>query len=793
MNFQWILLAFFLVAIISGMSKSLSKSMLKNCLRLGAVVIAFLITFVLQICGVFQGIVVEIINLVNLIALVPALAGAMNLVIGLASTLVSPIFFTIVFFLILWVLRIIIHFVVKAIEKKQEAKAALKAEGVEPAVVAESEVASETAVSESSEVVTESTAELSEESVPADTVTEEAPVVTKAENVPEVDTAPKKEKTKKKNKAFYPECAWKRVVSIATGVISGILVLSISLMPVFYTMSIVSTATDAMENSDAKDSQIYQILDVVDEYIATPYEESFVAQFYDSIGISNLMNYTIKVGGKIVLDSGEVVYADDVLKNVLSNGVSIAAQVLSAESECPTVKKNLEAVLKDPMISSLIADLLIDVIKDFEIEQADESDILAGIVNNFMLHYKEADKATIEKDLKALGGALGILAEKGIVLQLVAGNADIETLLEDEETLRGVVKAISSLSAFGPTIEGAFELGIEILASTLGIPATREEAYAMFIEHIIDATNGEVGSGKFTYSEVESFIKYCAENGKKYTNNNKHSGYDDFVAYMARWSAIQLAFGHSGEDRSFGDFTFEIDGKLYILKSNRFQAVPEAPSADAPQKDIDKYNRDYTKRISPVADLIHYIAKNAGTSANEGSLKLVVSDYLRGSSISLAGKDAAEMIVNEDYSKLDAVTVEKMLAATDFKDWTDEEKASDSEKCIDIIFNLLGMMDMLGSDGGSQDMEALIGQLSVVGQTMDYMRETTCIKELAPLLLEGLMSNEMFSMIPIYTAYNYNDAVVSGAIHSQTGNPTTYTDIMNDLLKLFESMGGIIK
>ncbi len=787
MNFSWILLAFFLVAIIWGMSKSLSKSMLKNCLRLGAVVVAFLITLVLQVCGAFQAIVVAIIDAINLLALVPALAGAMDLVIGLASTLVSPVFFIVVFYLILWVLRIIVHFVVKAIEKKQEEKTALQTEEV---ASAEAETAPEAVVSESSEPVSEGASEASAEPVSEEASIEEAPVASKEAGASESEAAPKKKKAKKP--AFYPECAWKRVVSIATGAISGILVLSISLMPVFYTMSIVSTATDAMEDSDAKDSQIYHILNVVDEYIATPYDESFVAQFYEATGLSGLMNYTVRAGGTITLDSGEVVYADDVLKNLLSNGVSIAAQVLSAESECPTVKENLDAVLADPMLSSLIADLLIDVIEDFEIESADDSDIMGGIVNNFMLHYKSADKATIENDLKALGGALGILAEKGIILQMVSGNAEIETLLEDEETLRGVVKAISGLSAFGPTIEGAFELGIEILASTLGIPATTEEAYGMFIEHIIDATNGDSGSGRFTYSEVEKFIKYCIGNGKKYTNNSSHSGYDDFVAYMARWSAIQLAFGHSGEDRSFGDFTFEVDGKVYILKSNRFVEVPAAPSADASQKDIDKYNREYTKRISPVADLIHYIAKNAGTSANENSLKALLNGYLGGSSISLEGKEAAQMIVNADYSKLDAVTVEKMLAATDFKDWTDEEKAADSEKCVDIIFNLLGMMDMLGSEGGSQDMEDLIGQLGVVGQTMDYMRETTCIKELAPLLLEGLMSNEMFSMIPIYTAYNYNDAVVSGAVHSQTGEPTTYTDIMNELLKMLESMGGII-
>ena len=123
MNFEWILLAFFLVAIISGMSKSLSKSMLKNTLRLGAVVLSFLVTLVLQLCGVFQGAVNAIIEAINLAQMLPGFEGAMVLISGIASTLVSPIFFVIVFFVLLWIFRIIIHFVVKSIESKKAVNA----------------------------------------------------------------------------------------------------------------------------------------------------------------------------------------------------------------------------------------------------------------------------------------------------------------------------------------------------------------------------------------------------------------------------------------------------------------------------------------------------------------------------------------------------------------------------------------------------------------------------------------------------------------------------------------------
>lgn len=788
MNFQWILLSFFLVALIWGMVKAIKRPMLKNIVRLASVPVAFLITYILQIAGVFQSLVGEVIALLDLASMIPGFEDAIGFIIALGSTLISPILFVVFFLVFLAVLRLIIFIAFKiadSVAKKNAEKAALAEKVVEAVATVEETVEAEV-VADGGEVEAQVVAE---EAAPAEE-TVATPVV---ETTPETTVEePVVEKPKKKS--WLPdECAWKRVVSVTTGAISGLLVLAVMLMPLFYYMSIVSTATDGIDGLDADDSNIYQVVTVVDDYILTPYKDSFVAGFYDTLGLKQLMNSVTRESGKMVLASGEVRYADDVLKNLVEHGVSAAAQVTSGKSTHVTLGEDIECLISDPLVSSIVADALLMVFEDIEITEADENDILGGFTNTFLVHYKEADKAIIEKDLKAVGKTVSALAKTGIISQLIGGNAEFDQILEDKDNLSDVVESISGLSAFGPTIEGAFGLGIDVLGSTLGIPATSEEAYSTLIEHLLDATNNENSAVSFDYSEVDSFVRYCIANGKQYTKNNKHSGYDDFEAYKNRWTAVQYVFAHSGEDRSFGDFTIEIDGKLYILKSKRFVEVPSAPGADASQSDKDKYNRDYAKRISSIADLIHYVTRNADASVNESSLKNVISNYLNGSSVSAAGKDTAEMIVNADYSKLDAVTIDKMLAATDFSDWTEEEKASDSKKCVDIIFNLLGMMDMLGSSEGAQDMNALAGQLGVVGETMDIMRETTCIKDLAPLMLEGLMSNDMFAMIPMYTAYNYNDAVLSGAIHSQTGEPTTYTDIMNELLTMLENLGGMIK
>ena len=272
MNYQWILLALFLIALISGVTKALFKPMLKSALRLGAVVVAFLVTFILQLCGVFQGVVSNVATVIDLSSLLSAFDGALEILLAIVSTLIGPLFFVTTFLVIMFIIRIVLHFVLPNRKKDESGE-------------------------------------------------------------------------KPKKVVFPKECLWKRLVSLAAGAVSGLLVLGVLLMPMFYLMSVITTVTHATDESDAKDSQIYQVVDVVDTYIAAPYEESFVAKFYHAVGISDLMNYTTKAGGKITLENGEKAYADDTLKNILAHGVSAMAQMTSVESECPTLKADLHAMI----------------------------------------------------------------------------------------------------------------------------------------------------------------------------------------------------------------------------------------------------------------------------------------------------------------------------------------------------------------------------------------------------------------------------------------------------------------
>ena len=727
MDLSWILLALFLIALIRGVIGSLGRSFIKNALRLGTVIVAFLLTLVLQICGVFQGIAKAIIDalsgVIDIKEMLGSLSGVADVAFALVSTVISMIFFIIVFFVILGILRIFVPMITKAIENAISNKKEKSSKPVEEAPI-EVEPAEADPVDEQAAEAEQSNIAAEAAGIPKTTEmieAEEAPT-------PVVEETPVEEKKpKKKIKGYHYECAWKKAISIVTSTVSSLLILSILLIPIFYTMSIALAATESLDDTDAKDSQIYKILDIADESVIDSYKRSFVYGFYNAIAIDDLMNYAVKTGGKITLDNGTTVYADDVLKTVLAHGVSIAMQITSEDSECEDVGEDIKAIVSDPAVSAILADLLISLIADVEVEETEESDLMSGIVNNFINGYKEADKATIEHDLAALGEAVGVLAEKKILTAFISDDVSTEAILRDKELLSDTVAAISGLSAFGPTIEGAFELGIEILGETLMIPADDAAAYEIFVDDLLDSMVKDKNATFDSKFNAAGYVNYCISEGKPI------SSYKALDTYVKHWKKVQSAFAHASEDKSYGSFTIEINGRLYVEDGGYMVEYTDA----------------YKDKVSPIAGIINELTR---TSANgrltRDDLYARLEAYLASSRATGASAELARSILKPTTFVTKTVTVEKMLASTDFTDWTDEEKRDDSRLCVDIILDLLDLMDSLDNIGDADGEDAaytLVDQFIALGETMDTMKQTSCIGDLPELLLEGLVKHDILS------------------------------------------------
>ena len=794
MDLSWILLALFLIALIRGVIKAMGRSMVKNVMRLCSVTAAFLVALGLHIWGIFQSIANTIIQLminelseyIDINGIIDGAFGAEKIIFALLSTIISMIIFIIAFFLIRNIFDVVNYYVLKASSKlfpkkekpietsnaeestSETKESTSESEESNPQVEANteyvpllnSEARSET--TSLTEVATDTKDESETTAITEEVAEVKIESITSVEEPKSDKKKSKKEKTEKKNAGkkkpteFFADCAWKRAISIATGVISSLLVFAILLMPIFYIMNAALMATDTLEDTDATDSQIYKILDVVDDYFVGSYRQSFVLGFYSAIAIDDLINYIAKMGGRIELDDGRVVYAGDLLNGLLTHGISAAMQLTSEKSECKDVAEDVKAVVSNPALSAVLADLLVSLIADVELGETDETDLIGGLIDNFIETYKGADKATIERDIAALGEVLGVLAEKKLLVAFVSNKVDVEVILGDREILSDTVTAISGLSAFGPTVSGAFELGVEILGETLMIPADDVAAYEIFVDDILDSMIKDKDAAFDSKFNAAAYVNYCITEGKPI------SSYKALDSYVKHWKKVQAAFAHASEDKSYGSFTIEINGKLYVEDGGYMVEYTDA----------------YKDKASLIAGIINELTRtSAGGRLSRDDLYARLEAYLASSRASGVSAELARGILDPESFVTKSVTVEKMMASTSFDNWSDEEKRNDSRLCVDIIVDLLALVDSLENMGDKEGVSAaydLVDQFVALGETMDTMKKTTCIRGLPELLLEGLVKHDMLA--------DYMKPAVVFAINDLVeNNDKSYADCMSQI------------
>ncbi len=252
---------------------------------------------------------------------------------------------------------------------------------------------------------------------------------------------------------------------------------------------------------------------------------------------------------------------------------------------------------------------------------------------------------------------------------------------------------------------------------------------------------------------------------------------------MAHWEKVQSAFAHASEDISYGYFTMEINGEWYIYDKTSKKIVIYSAENEAEYKD----------KISPVAGIINALTLRSTTKQPSRENVYAILDAYAASTNDTASKELALRILAKENFVSKAVTIEKMLNATDFTNWSEEEKANDSRLCVNIIVELLGLMDHLENLDTSEGIESateLLEEFELLGETMDNMKQTSCIKDLPPLLLEAVVKHEIFAeyMKPSI-AFQINNIAET--------NDKTYAECMKQIASVLNwainSLGGEIK
>lgn len=504
MNFQWILLAFFLAAIINEIAKALTQPMHRNILNFISIPVAFIIAFIMQALGLFQMGADYLVNLIGI-----DLGTASGFASATLSTLLSPVLFVLVYNVLLFVLRLVyVNLISKFIESKQvrEEKRLLKE------AIREEKRLVKGAVYETEKKAVSILQAIGDSGMEFDVTDYEHLDEDEIEDM--VERRVRKEKRARRKRGFFRESRERKSVSIITAAVSGFLAFAIGMMPMFHIMSVLGDITGAIDknNPDENQNAIYLSIDLLDEHIVKPYEKSFIYQVYKSMALVDLMNGTVRLGGKMDVDGTEY-YADDVIRGVLSNSIKVATQIMSTRPSAKVLSEGLDGIIKQPFILALLTDLVMDYLEGVEITEPAEGDVMGGILNTIILHYKEGGEEVIAQDMSAISHTIAVLVEKLPLSDIMSGKADFEAILGDQDTLKSLLMAMSGLTPYNTVIGGTFELGIGMIGPMLGAPQDNAVAFDSFISKITTAAGGVASSENAAndYANLQKFFKGAAE------------------------------------------------------------------------------------------------------------------------------------------------------------------------------------------------------------------------------------------------------------------------------------------
>ena len=319
------------------------------------------------------------------------------------------------------------------------------------------------------------------------------------------------EKQELKKAGFFKEGKKRFAMSLVCGAVGGFLICSVVLMPLFHVMDIVSTATSVIDNSEATDSIVYKTLATTDKHIVKPYEECFVVQLYDSMALIDLMNTTTRIGGKIVFPNNTVLYSDDLTKDMITNTATLAMELTTQTPNTEKLRASLHNIIIHPVLFDVFADTIVIYLNEMEIPEVAEGDMIGELTNKIMVHYKNADKELLKNDVLAITDTLIVLAQNGIVTDLLAENADPEAILASRDKLTDLVASMTALSVFNPLVEGVFDLGMDLVLPNMGIPENNAGGYDYFTEQILVSFGTVKPMSPEDIENVIAFMKGASE------------------------------------------------------------------------------------------------------------------------------------------------------------------------------------------------------------------------------------------------------------------------------------------
>ncbi len=586
----------------------------------------------------------------------------------------------------------------------------------------------------------------------------------------------KKGKKGKKNKDKKIKNAHKNgvvgtIVSAVCGAACGFLIFGILLMPMFYTLDFAYSAVSIVEEEQSyDDSNLYRTLKVVDEEFVSPLKNGITMNAYKYTGISALMNKTADGMITIRTELGEEVTVQQTINKIVKNGVSAVVMLQSDNGDDEKFADSVNALVNDPMIVSVLADVVKNEARALNGEIREEESLINSVVDSFGSHYSQVDKDQLVRDIRDVVGVVVYLNEEKMITELIeegTRSEALEYMTSSREILTETMTLVSDISIFDQLAELLYEEELGVLNEMLGIPETDEEAYDTLIANILLNMNDK-SIGYADIALVDKFVVDMASSGKTITSistEEEKALYKNWKAYENHWKGFQGVFSAAGEDRTYGYVWYIADnGNMYFFDSasytwNQADTIGEKYATSSPLCQYltevmiavryDAEGNDIEKEIT-AEDLKTYLnAYSAMTEPDPTQTKVIAS-----------------RLTNKTGFVSKAVTLNKLRENTHFEAWDNITKKEDVKHLTDIILNISALSEGLQKADANADQAFIVSfmnEFDVLGEVLDTMGKTYCMKDVPSLLLEGLMQDESIrEYLSAGVIYDLNESVNNG-------------------------------
>ena len=666
---QWIILGLFAATMVWQVMKAIKKPMMKNVLTMIAIPISFVITFILHKGGLFTNVMTKLLES-NEEKLVAALGQSLpaelasqipDMVKGAlptVATLLAPALFVLVFNLVfgisklLYVRMIAKYFKNRAIKReKKELRNAIRAEKQRLAeTIRENEERNRAFL---------------------DTLPEEQQRTIRAEYQPLdddeiedlVEKRVKEESKRRKKQGYYRESGEHKAISILAGAVCGFLLCAINFVPMFYWMDLISDVTNNVlyngvsynTSANEEGTKIYNGVKFIDKYIVQDYEKSFVIETYESFGIIDLMNNSVKQGaiiGTYKDKQGEEIniYATEVASHYISYTLRLSCALLDVNyvyDDEYGVSKDVEAIFDHytyqnsiNKIATFIAtndkvNAFLDemLAKDTVNEDGSPNFINTLMANIFGVYKNGTDimengelvhldaTQVVANDLNTVSDVVVVMIKHNKLLSNII-KGDMETLLEGQNNtlLSDLIAVMSQLSGYKPAMESVFTMGVEMIGGIefIGLPKTKEDGYQLFLNRILtalgnidtisseDYTNLQEllkGAGDFQYNDAK--IEYVQNQIEAIRAKEDVEGYvltEDDLNEIARLEA-KIAELEAERDNPENQVVDKTGIFAYVLDPINIISMIQQEAKDM----RDGLENDINAKIEEINDRIHHI------------------------------------------------------------------------------------------------------------------------------------------------------------------------------------------